>query len=188
MNNLIARLKVTSAKTTPGPKAPIAAIKKNNVPAPQHKASKMPLPTSIRVATPTVAKPKFVPNTKGREAELLKAATAVKNAEANAVTEKKFNDTMLENLRKEYAEYVKKLMAQMEETGPLYFAVKDEPKAEAPKTAEPKVESPKKEEPTVETPTLAEPVAVDNTVPQPLGNFGEIEPAPKKSHKKKAEA
>lgn len=178
MNNLIARLKVTSAKTTPGPKAPIAAIKKNNAPAPQHKAAKMPLPTSIRVAAPTVAKPKFVPNTKGREAELLKAATAVKNAETNAVTEKKFNDTMLENLRKEYAEYVKKLMAQMEETGPLYFAVKEEPKAEAPKKEEPKVEEPKP----------VEPVAVDNTVPQPLGNFGEIEPAPKKSRKKKAEA
>ena len=168
MNNFIARLKVTSAKTTPGPKAPIAAIKTNNAPAPQHKAAKMPMPSSIKVAPPTVAKPTFVPNTKGREAELIKAATAVKNAEANAVTEKKFNDTMLENLRKEYAEYVKKLMAQMEETGPLYFAVKEEPKKEEPKPAEPAV--------------------VDNTVPQPLGNFGEIEPAPKKTRKKKAES
>ena len=168
MNNLIARLKVTSTKTTPGPKAPIAAIKNNNAPAPQHNAAKMPMPSSIKVAPPTVAKPTFVPNTKGREAELIKAATAVKNAEANAVTEKKFNETMLENLRKEYAEYVKKLMAQMEETGPLYFAVKEEPKKEEPKPAEPAV--------------------VDNTVPQPLGNFGEIEPAPKKTRKKKAES
>lgn len=173
MNNFIARLKVTSAKTTPGPKAPIAAIKKNNAPAPQHKAVNMPMPSSIKVAAPTVAKPTFVPNTKGREAELIKAATAVKTAEANAVTEKKFNDTMLENLRKEYAEYVKKLMAQMEETGPLYFTVKEEPKAEEPKKEEPK---------------LAEPAVVDNTVPQPLGNFGEIEPAPKKTRKKKAES
>ena len=138
----------------------------------------MPMPSSIKVAAPTVAKPTFVPNTKGREAELIKAATAVKTAEANAVTEKKFNETMLENLRKEYADYIKKLMADMEETGPLYFTVKEEPKAEEPKKEEPKVEEPKP----------AEPVAVDNTVPQPLGNFGEIEPAPKKTRKKKAEA
>lgn len=168
MNRLVERLKVTTAKTTPGPKMPVASVKSSNAPAPQHKPVVLPMPSSIKVAPPTVAKAKFVPNTSGREAELIKAAVAVKHAEANVITENRFNDTMLENLRKEYADFVKKLMADMEETGPLYFTVKEEPKVEEPKPAEP--------------------VAVDNTVPQPLGNFGEIEPAPKKSRKKKAEA
>jgi len=170
MNNLIARLKVTSTKTAPGPKAPIAAIKNGNAPSiPVSRATSVPMPTSIKVAPATVAKPQFIPNTRGREAELIKAATAVKTAEANAMTEKRFNEHLLENLKKEYTEYIKKLMSEMEETGPLYFAVKEEPKTEEPaKTVEPV------------------PVPADNTVPQPLGNLGEIEPAPKKTRKRKS--
>lgn len=141
MSSLIDRLKVTAIKVAKGPEAPV--FNKTEIThAPQHKAVAMPAPSAIRVAPPTVIKTAFVPNTSAREAELIRAASAVKAAEANAISEKRFNESMLADLKKEYADFVQKLMAEMEETGPLYFSVKEEPKKETLEQEEAVVEVP----------------------------------------------
>ncbi len=176
MSNLLDRLKVTSIKKAVGLPVNVPNSKNGVTRAPAPKSIAMPMPTTIKVAPPTSIIKSTGPVSVGRESALIQAATAIKTAEANAVSEKQFNAELMSQLRKEYDAYIANLMASMEETGPLYFAVKNN-------------ESTKEAEPTAVVEGVETATESDNTVPQPLSVAGEVDIVPKKprSRKKKTE-
>lgn len=131
MIDLISRLKVTP-------------IRQNTPVAPKKVAKvelKMPAATSAKTLPPPGidGKPAQKSDTREYEEALLRAGMAIKAAESNAVTEKKFNETMLDNIRTEYEAFVKQLMASGE-LDPMFFVPPTEPVAETNEPAPVEVE------------------------------------------------